>query len=258
MNKIIVSGCSFTHAENSWGNYLKTEYDVTNVAEGGASNEMNIRNSIINILKNNYTHCIVQLSGINRFEVVVDDCIDTNNNFLISNKNYTWIKSTGDQEWWHNWAKENNIAFEKSKTVTESLNNYIKHCYSENQQLLKTLMSIVLIQNLCKQKQIKQLYFCWKNEFEQYLNLVKESTELSEWWEQIDWSQFWFHNQYDGLSEWGIDHNYTGMLSEDHVNNPPQGWLLIDNKKTMIGHPSTECHQMFSEKIIKTWIKENE
>ena len=43
MKKILTTGCSFTHAPNSWANYLKEEYDLVNVAEGGAGNEMNLR-----------------------------------------------------------------------------------------------------------------------------------------------------------------------------------------------------------------------
>ena len=42
--KIITSGCSFTHAPDSWANYLKDQYNLINVAEGGGGNEMNVRN----------------------------------------------------------------------------------------------------------------------------------------------------------------------------------------------------------------------
>ena len=41
------------------------------------------------------------------------------------------------------------------------------------------------------------------------------------------------------------------------MNNPPQGWTMIDGKKTMIGHPSKECHRAFSEKVIIPWIEKN-
>ena len=98
-------------------------------------------------------------------------------------------------------------------------------------------MAIVNCQTLCKQKQIKQLYFCWKDELWQYVNIIKKSKELTAWWDQIDWTTFWFHGPYGGLSEWGIDHEFTGTLIEDEVNKPPKGWLMIDNKNTMIGHP---------------------
>ena len=254
MTSIITTGCSFTHAPDSWANYLKEKYNIKNVAEGGAGNEMNIRNAMLDIHKNNYTHCIVQISGINRFEVVVDEKIHTNNVFLLPNENYTWIKSTGDQEWWHHWAKENKVPYEQTQLVGNALNNYIKHCYSVNEQILKTLMAIVNCQTLCKQKQIKQLYFCWKNEFDQYLDIINSSQELTDWWNQIDWSMFWFDGMYNGLSEWGINNNHTGDLMEDAVNDPPQGWLMIENKKTMIGHPSTECHTAFADQIIVPWV----
>ena len=127
--KILTTGCSFTHAPDSWANYLENDYDLINVAQGGAGNEMNIRNAMIEIHKNNYTHCIVQISGINRFELVIDEHINSQNVFLVPNEQYTWIKSTGDQEWWHSWAKEN-ITTELTKFVTNALNNYMKHCYS--------------------------------------------------------------------------------------------------------------------------------
>ena len=257
MTSIITTGCSFTHAPDSWANYLKEKYNIKNVAQGGAGNEMNIRNAMLDIHKNNYTHCIVQISGINRFELVIDEHINSQNVFLVPNEQYTWIKSTGDQEWWHSWAKEN-ITTEQTKLVTNALNNYMKHCYSEYHQILKTLMAIVNCQTLCKQKQIKQLYFCWKKELWQYVDVIKKSKELTAWWDQIDWTMFWFHGPYEGLSEWGIAHEFTGNLLEDATNKPPKGWLMIDNKKTMIGHPSTECHKAFAEQIIRPWIDNDE
>ena len=252
--KILTSGCSFTHAPNSWANHLRQDYEIDNVAEGGAGNEMNIRNAMINIHKKEYTHCITQITGINRFEVVVEKHIDTDNNFLIANKNYTWIKSTGDQEWWLRQIEKSELGFTNIKLVSDALDGYLKYCYSDNQQVLKTLMSIVNLQTLCKQKRIKQLYFCWKNEFDQYMETIAQSSELTAWWDQIDWSMFWFHNRYDGLSEWGIDNRFAGALDEDHTNKPPKGWLMIDGKKSMIGHPSSECHKAFAEKVIKKWI----
>ena len=44
--KILTTGCSFTHAPDSWANYLKDQYDLINVpAQGGAGNDMNIKNA---------------------------------------------------------------------------------------------------------------------------------------------------------------------------------------------------------------------
>ena len=80
MTKIITTGCSFTHAPNSWANYLKEEYEwmnINNIAHGGAGNQLNIRNTLTEIYSNTsiYTHCIAQISGINRFELAIDNTI---------------------------------------------------------------------------------------------------------------------------------------------------------------------------------------
>ena len=63
--KILTTGCSFTHAPDSWANYLEKDYDLINVAQGGAGNEMNIINAMVELYENSYSHCIVQISGFN-------------------------------------------------------------------------------------------------------------------------------------------------------------------------------------------------
>ena len=37
--KVVTSGCSFTHAPDSWANWLEQRYELFNVAEGGGGNE---------------------------------------------------------------------------------------------------------------------------------------------------------------------------------------------------------------------------
>ena len=59
----------------------------------------------------------------------------------------------------------------------------------------------------------------------------------------------------DGTTVGGNIVSGINNLLEDATNKPPKGWLMIDNKKTMIGHPSTECHKAFAEQIIRPWIQ---
>ena len=33
---------------------------------------------------------------------------------------------------------------------------------------------------------------------------------------------------------------------------------MINDKKTMIGHPSTECHKAFADKVVEHWIQDEE
>lgn len=243
--KIITSGCSFTHAPDSWANYLKGQYDLTNVAEGGGGNEMNIRNISKAIIENNPDYAILQISGINRYELISNELIDFESDAVVKTNNYTWLKSTGDIEW----AK--NVDPRISKPIT----NYTKYCYNDTHQILRTLYHIKNFQTLCKQQNIKyKIFLGWEEFTKQTINIINETTELAFWYNSIDWSQFWFHDQNKGLSEWGIDHGFTGAIHEDHINTPPQGWAIIEGKKTMVGHPSTECHQAFAEQVVKNWL----
>jgi len=243
--KIVTSGCSFTHAPNSWANYLKGQYDLVNVAEGGGGNEMNIRNIIRAVHEHQPDLAILQISGIDRYELISDEHIEFESDAVVPTGNYTWLKSTGDIEW----------AKGVDPRVSKPIENYMKYCYNETHQILRTLYSIKNFQTVCEQKNIRHKIFCWMKVFGNLKKqIIKQNSELAFWYDNIDWSTFWFHNQNEGLSEWGIDHGYTGAIHEDHINTPPQGWTIIEGRKTMVGHPSTECHRAFAEQVVKEWI----
>ena len=97
--KIVTSGCSFTHAPNSWANYLKDQYNLINVAEGGGGNEMNIRNIIRAINEHDPDYAVLQISGIDRYELISDELIDFESDAVVKTEHYTWLKSTGNIEW---------------------------------------------------------------------------------------------------------------------------------------------------------------
>ena len=155
--KIITSGCSFTHAPDSWANYLKDQYELVNVAEGGGGNEMNIRNlsrAICDRNDNQPMYAILQLSGMNRYELITDELVDFPSDAVIKTDNYTWLKSTGNIEW------ANNIDPRISKPIT----NYMKYCYNETHQILKTLYSIKNFQTLCYYEGVRHKIFFWQKE----------------------------------------------------------------------------------------------
>lgn len=276
--KILTTGCSFTHMPHSWARHLALNYDVTNVAQGGSGNEFNFRNAGLELLQNNYDVAVFQLSGINRFELVIaEDNFRTLRDITEGNKyshshisakeKYCWIKSTGDYEWWNVglWnTTPTNIFGIKERKMKNFCGKFIKNyrMYADNDpiRLIDSLIAIVSLQNICKVRNVKPLFFSWMKELHQeryQIQLERNPSEIRAWYDQIDWDNWWFHNNDEGLSEWGIDNGYAGDLDEDHINNPPQGWSIIDEKKTMIGHPSRECHQAFNEKVIIPWIEKN-
>jgi hypothetical protein len=243
--KIITSGCSFTHAPDSWANYLKDQYELINVAEGGGGNEMNIRNLSRAIIEYKPDYAILQISGIDRYELISDELIDFESDAVIKNENYTWLKSTGDIEW----------AKDVDPRISKPITNYMKYCYNKTHQILRTLHGIVNFQTLCEKQNVKYKMFFWMRELNtERKKRIFENEELKFWYDKINWGDFWLYDTDGGLCEWGIDNGHTGALHEDHLNNPPQGWAMIDGKKTMIGHPSTECHQAFAEKVVGRWI----
>ena len=284
MVKILTTGCSFTHMPHSWARHLKAlNYDVTNVAQGGSGNGFNFRNAGLEIMQNNYDIAIFQLTGVNRFETILhSDHFRTLKNMTKSSKHqhlsfkdtYCWIKSTGDYDWWSDGIWSNSYKPKPDQTLAvfaanekkvknfcgKFIKNYRMYTNNDPTRLIETLTSIVSIQNMCKVRNVKPLFFSWMKELhlDRYQIKMKENpSEIRAWYDQIDWSTWWFHNSDEGLSEWGIDNGYAGDLEEDHMNNPPQGWTMIDGKKTMIGHPSKECHRAFSEKVIIPWIEKN-
>ena len=97
--KLVTSGCSFTHAPDSWANWLEQRYELFNVAEGGGGNEMNIRNLMKAIANYKPDMAIMQISGIDRFEVVAKGKLEHKSDHVIAKENYTWLKSTGNLDW---------------------------------------------------------------------------------------------------------------------------------------------------------------
>ena len=250
--KILTSGCSFTHAPNSWANQLKLNYDLTNVAEGGGGNEMNARNIIQAIHRQVPDIAILQISGIDRYELIVDGRIEYTSDAVVPMEKYTWIKSTGDIDW----------ADDVDPVIAMPLKNYMKYCHNETHQVLRTLYSISLFQDVCEAKGVVSKCFLWRRIFNTRIqSIINNNQELKFWYHKINYDNFWFHENknYDrlGIAEWGIDNGYTGDLSEDVLNSPPRGWYIDDEsgEKEMIGHPSTECHKQFGLKVVSKWFE---
>ena len=171
----------------------KKDYDLLNVAEGGGGNEMNIRNlsrAIYDMEDYQPVYAILQISGMNRYELITDELIDFPTDAVIKTDNHTWLKSTGNIEW------ANNIDPRISKPIT----NYMKYCYNETHQILKTLYSIRNFQTLCYHENVRHKIFFWQKELnEERMKRIFQNKELTYWYSTIDWDNCWFHNQNEKL-----------------------------------------------------------
>lgn len=284
MINVITTGCSFTHAPDSWANVLPTKLSnnflVKNVAQGGVGQDYNTRMAVSTLEKfSGRKLCIAQISGFARFEMIIDqleqpDLYNTlkpteeeEHKFLTNfdvyslnprglrpkeswyelEKDTIMLLRTTDRD--HNWYKSGHTA--------KWVENARKVLISTDQQLIWAYERIAFLQMYCQINNIPLLCFLgWRNCMQEPYNteLVNRSKNL------VNWDKFWFYDGNGGMAEWMIDQGYHGNLEEDQTNNPPTG-IGYDpsiNKKIMIGHPTAEAHEAFCKEIIIPWIKENE
>ena len=285
MIDIIVSGCSFTHNENSWAEHLAKHYEedsvsITNVAQGGVGQEHIVRSSLIALQKSkNKKICIAQFSGFSRMEVIVDEkerselhsSIKLSKGYLDADKQQsdayagTKMKNFGGLVEGRNWCNHYNNSIILLRT-TDHGHNWYQHRttagkiidkYNQivgfDQRLMLTYEHIASLQWYCKLNDIP--LFCFWGWDENDMNphnkeVVNASRDL------VDWDNFWLYDETGGMAEWMMAQGHHGCLDEDHTNKPPKGWRfdLVKGKKIMIGHPTSEAHKDFCDQIIVPWV----
>lgn len=272
MTSIITSGCSFTHDQDSWANILNEKlndnYNVINMAEGGVGQEYIIRSAISALQETpGKKLCMVQLSSSYRVEMIVDEkenpelykkiVVDHNNDYFekiqgtITNRKWYRLNDNTvlllrTTDYGHNWYHH--------KTTAGKMVSSINKLISGDQRLLWTYEHVARLQWYCKLNNIPLFCFKgWRCTSEACnTELVERSSRL------VDWNNVWIHGETGGMADWMIDQGHHGKLDEDHTNNPPQGYIIINGEKHMIGHPTPEAHNDFCEQIIVPWIQKND
>ncbi len=285
MIDIIVSGCSFTHNENSWAEHLAKHYEedsvsITNVAQGGVGQEHIVRSSLIALQKSkNKKICIAQFSGFSRMEVIVDEkerselhsSIKLSKGYLDADKQQsdayagTKMKNFGGLVEGRNWCNHYNNSIILLRT-TDHGHNWYQHRttagkiidkYNQivgfDQRMMLTYEHIASLQWYCKLNDIPLFCFWGWDEYDMNPHnkeVVNASRNL------VDWDNFWLYDETGGMAEWMMAQGHHGCLDEDHTNKPPKGWRfdLIKGKKIMIGHPTSEAHKDFCNQIIVPWV----
>ena len=251
---LITSGCSFTaHSVEptiAWPYHMK-DWQVINCAEMASGNSLISRNLIATIphyIDENPT-VAVMWSNPNRFELFYNT---ESNNY---DKIYNTMKDIGgflNQPYTGKWKPHKTSNWAKSgggfglwdfdsKELNQDMKLYLENFHNEELQFVQTLEHILRIQWYCKVHNLKLINMCWQDIFtgkndshgnnsnehgELIVNQFENAVHL---WEQVDWSTWWFHNNYGGLREWCIDHNYT-QFSESH--------------------PTTEAQKHFAKSVI--------
>ena len=245
---IIVGGCSFTHADNSWARWIPS---VRNLGVGGVGNSYITSQLLRNLSSGDI--CIVQYSSFwrkelmipenHRFRSVVDNSLPSwdagEELWGLSSQKIRILRTTDPEaEWW------------RSTPLHKFMNTW-ETWYSSEQRIIESLESICKLQWYCKLNDIQLFqFFGWEECIfhSDYVELIKPT------WDLIDWDSIWFWDGWGGMAEWCVDHGYTGDLSEDCINTPPQGVHRVSGRLRMIGHPSSESHYQFCSSVILPWL----
>jgi len=273
MTSIITAGCSFTEDSHSWANVLQNKlsknYNVYNCAMGGVGQEYIVRSAMMKLHETKGPKiCIAQFSGFSRIEINIEKQENPLFDKIMKElpdweHNKTWYNKTLSQDDFfilkttdigHHW-------WSRKPTVAKTLDT-INQIYGIDQRLCWTYENILKLQLYCKQNNIPLFCFWgWADCRPCYLEGAsngkideRKFPLASKMYNLVDWNNFWFHNNCDGMAEWMIDRGHTGKLEEDHTNNTPKGYYEYEGKKFMIGHPTSTAHNDFCEQVIVPWV----
>ena len=244
MKNVVCAGDSFTwhsSAENrAWPWHLDSDkYTVHLCAEMGSSNTMIARNALYQLSKfSNYKDVvlIVGWSSPDRFEFRYDKShhlfseikkVEKTHhhkvtNFLCDNdtSQSAWLKSTGSYGIWD---------FDNSD-IDQIMSDFFSNYHSDTNQYIDTMQSILMLQQFCQVHRIPMLNFkAWDNSV-----LTQECPEADHIVNMIDMSNWWTHNNTQGLREWAV-------AKGDVI---PNGM-----------HPGASYQRMFCEEIITKFLK---
>mgnify|MGYP001159587598 FL=1 len=249
MTTVLTGGDSFTahimKGNVAWPNHIKTgslngiDTRVINVSEMASDNVLIARNVIKGLEKwgDDISHVIVGWSDPNRFSLYVNQehplYMDIYNvmkgepgftNQIITGEwecssAGSFIKPGGGYDVWKT----------KSDIVNKMVKEYIKNYHTREEQMMRTLESILLVQEYCGNNEIDLLNFkAWDTDlFHTEYPMTKHLEKL------IDKDKWWFYNKKSGMKEWCIGKGLEDMPG---------------------GHPATEAQYLFAICIIQPWL----
>lgn len=231
-DSIITVGCSFTYnSEMTWVSQLLQRVDIPvfNGATCASSNQNIVRTAMYHIEKYKNPLLIVQLSGIHRKSYYIEQdnfisgllrdeisgkVLETVHRDIFYINNYLYHN---DKENLPNdnlvtrklpyWLHSGGNSFDYSnapKIIKDKVVDVYKFLYSEQQQYIETLESIIMLQNYCKLNNIDSLYFWWKPE----LPLYKHLTDYDYLKNMINWDIVLPEKQ--SVLKWLVDTSSSG------------------------------------------------
>lgn len=249
MTTVLTGGDSFTAhiMENNiaWPNHINKGRDpnkeckVINVSEMASDNVLIARNIVKGLQKHqdDISHVIVGWSDPNRFSLYVNQEHPLYMDIYEVMKNEAGFTNQILTGKWHCSTKGSfikpgggyDVWKTKSDIVNKMVKEYIKNYHTREEQMMRTMESILFVQEFCKANQIELLNFkAWDTDlFRTEYPMTKHLEKL------IDKDTWWFYNKKCGMKEWCIDKGFDDMPG---------------------GHPATEAQYIFTLSIIEPWL----
>ena len=266
--RIITGGCSFSkradipimkEKEKTWTNAIEEYFDIPFYYHTGepASGNSLISRRVIYALSN-----VLKIPNIKKEDILVSvmwsDPIRTDL-FGSLEETYKWpelTKHKGNNEPLRlgegmetaynqenrNWGYFRSGGFPNDgyafKEYKDWFTNYYENYYTTEYSFINTFESILRVQSFCKLHKIKYVFHTMKNIFTNKDGefLHKQYKETEHLFEQIDFENFVFSNDYDGLYEYAKEHDLPFWDDNLHVE-----W---------------DGHKIYFNKLIKTRILE--
>jgi len=217
---VLVNGCSFSRGPNSWPYQLQSmcNFNLVNLAQSGAGNNYIHETTVEELAKRSYDLVIIMWSGLERFDIRVDDSEHFSKSRYTSKYQKTrndWpeknIHPVNDQDYVaDDWIFGCGYINRDPELIETNLFNGIYKYTGIKQFIYHSLQKIIALQSFLKEKNIPYLFtfFC------DYINELKQYPEL---YQLID---------------------QTCLYTEENINNMAQEFNDIDETF----HPQSKTH----------------
>jgi hypothetical protein len=208
MAKLITAGCGISQIGfdkwPTWPKYCVLSHACENINVGGpASGNEHIARSVVRAVYEHDPNCVIVVwTSYNKLDVYVEDFskhLQIKNfptrNFLINHRGRT-VEAPG---WWPSSVSDDNLFKKMYKETLESNTYYY----------IRTLESVLSVQNLCKLKNIPCYMFLG---YDWDFKVINSSSETKYLYNAIDWNMF----------------RHMDSLENDYINSP---WFEYNTTK---------------------------
>lgn len=244
---LVTSGCSFSDNHGGrWPNFLAETFDfkLYNRGQGSAGNDWISMSAIYQVqqlleqgVPSNEIAVIVMWSGINRsglfinneFSWLIDSLNRSQSNMFVSFHNNlpNSEQSASDKGFL---LGSPQCTFYENVDASKLKKTYAKDFYCDEWQLITSLNYWFQLQWYCEVNNIKLLNLTYKNI---YINGNKDTTDYL--YNMVNFSNWWFYNEFEGMMEWTKDHGYS--FYDDGL------------------HPSIDSHEKFVDEVLTDLVR---